>query len=304
MLPPTLAFEQIVSKPRLNSYRGYWGVDLDTAVGLYMWNGEVCSELSKLLSYLEISLRNNIHREMSLNASGGATVTCHWWDIFATQLKPEAKKLVKRVRDKSPHAVLSPDEIVSRLTFGFWPNMLAWVAKQRPNVATKVLPAHPLSQPGAAATWFDAAARHDATIKFLEFSDARNRIAHHEPLWKFADVMDTSPVAPLPPILVCAASTDEASTLGRFQRLLQLYDESMAHLSPALCVSLQASSWRQKLDFLLSSRGLQRYKDGMYIAHTASMGTLALSQQFASVVQQNRPVRLLDNGGTGMFIPG
>lgn len=303
MLPPTLVFEQVVSKPRLDSYRGYWKVNLDAAIGLYMWNGEVCGELSRLLSYLEIALRNNIHREMSLSASGGTSTSCHWWDTVWGQLKPEAKKQIQKVRNKSSHVTLTPDEIVSRLTFGFWPNMLMWIAKQRPTLSPKILPAHPLSQPGAAPNWFDLNARHSACIEFLEFSDTRNRLAHHEPLWKFADVLDTSPPAPAPAILICPASTDEASTFMRFNRFAQLYDRSVEALSPQLSASIRASSWRLKLDFLLSPRGVQRYKDGCHVVDAAAISTLALRQQFASVMQRNRPVKLLDHGGEGVFIP-
>ncbi|MFG6459824.1 hypothetical protein [Roseateles sp. BYS96W] len=304
MLPQSHVFEQVVSKPRLDSYRGYWKVNLDTAIGLYMWNGEVCGELSKLLSYLEISLRNSIHRELSLNASGGSSTSCHWWDIHASALKSEAKKQIKRVRDKAPaHVTLSPDEIVSRLTFGFWPNIFTWLAKQFPTLPPKVLPAHLLSLPGAAPNWFSLPDRHAACIELLEFSDTRNRIAHHEPLWKFSDVLDTSPVAPAPAILLCPASVDEASTFFRFARLLALLDRTVHALSPDLQANLVASSWRARLDFLLSPRGVQRFKDGCHVVQTPSMSVNSLRQQLAAVMQRNRPVKLFDHGGEGIFIP-
>ena len=303
MLPHSSLLEQIVSKPRLDSYRGYWKVNADVAVGLYMWNGEVCSELSKLLSYLEISLRNSIHRELSLNASGGTSASCHWWDIHHAALKPEARKLVKRVRDKAPHLTLSPDEIVSRLTFGFWPNIFTWLAKQFPTLPAKILPSHPLSLPGASPNWFSLPDRHGACLELLEFSDTRNRIAHHEPLWKFSDVLDTSPTPALPPILLCPASVDEASTFARFARLLALLDRTVYAMSPPLQASLLASSWRIRLDFLLSPRGVQRFKDGCHVAETSAISINSLRQQLAVVMQRNRPVRLFDLGGEGIFIP-
>lgn len=303
MLPPALVFEQIVSKPRLDSYRGYWRVGIDAAIGLYMWNGELCGEFSKLLAYLEIALRNSIHREMSLNVSGGATMSTHWWDVVSSQLKPEARKQIQKVRDKAPHIPLSPDELVSRLTFGFWPNMLAWIAKQRPTLPSKILPGHPLSQAGARPNWFSLVARQQAVRQFLEFSDLRNRIAHHEPVWKFSDVLDTSPLPPLPARLVYAASTDEASTFARFNRLLRLYDQATESLSPALYASIRSSSWRMKLDFLLSPRGVQRYKDCCHIAEQNAIDTQELQERFAAVVERNRPVRVLDDGGEGLFIP-
>lgn len=309
MFPPAPVFEQIISKPRLDSYRGYWKVSPASAVGLYMWNGEVCAEVSKLLSYFEISLRNNIHREMSLHTSSaagtGPSASSHWWDTLWVQLKPVTKKKIIEVRQAAGSTVtLSPDEIVSRLSFGFWPNVLSWIAKQRTPLLPRILPAHPLSQAGATPDWWDTNARQAAISEVFELKDIRNRLAHHEPLWKFADVMDTSPPAPAPPLLIAAASTDEASTLARFSRLLQLYDRAIHGLSPQLSGYISTSSWRAKLDFLLTPRGLERYKNGCHIPETATISTLALRQQFAAVVRDNRPVRLLDHGGEGIFIPG
>jgi len=44
---PASALEQLISKPRLDSYKGYWKASPECAVGLYMWNGDVCSKVSK-----------------------------------------------------------------------------------------------------------------------------------------------------------------------------------------------------------------------------------------------------------------
>lgn len=303
MLPAAATLEKIVSKPRLDSYRGYWKVSADAAVGLYMWNGEVCAETSKLLSYLEISLRNNIHRELSLSTTSGSSSSSHWWDALWGQLKADTKNKITAVRNKSPGIAPSPDEIVSRLSFGFWPNILAWIAKQQTILMPKILPAHPLSQAGATVTWWDVSARQDAVAHFHEFNDVRNRIAHHEPLWRFADVIDTSPPPPAPPILIAAASTDEASTLLRFKRLLALYDQAVNSLSSDLYTHITTSSWRARLDFLLTPRGLDRYKSGFHVAEASAISAGALSENFETVINGNRPVKLLDTAGSGLFIP-
>jgi hypothetical protein len=218
----------VVSKPRLDSYRGYWKVSAAEAVGLYIWNSEVCSEISKLLSFLEINLRNNIHREISLSTTHGASGSSHWWDVSS---------------------------------------------------------------------------RQSAVENFHEFKEIRNRVAHHEPLWKFPAIMDTSPLPPELPRLICAASTDEASTLSRFNRLLDLYDLAVTSLSPDFHAHIKKSSWRKKLDFLLSYRGLDRYKTGSHVANDACISTEELSQRFEAIVQDNRPVQLLETTGSGLFTP-
>ncbi|WP_342743081.1 hypothetical protein [Methylobacillus rhizosphaerae] len=167
----------------------------------------------------------------------------------------------------------------------------------------KILPAHPLSVPGATPNWWQAPARQRALDEIFELKEVRNRIAHHEPLWKFSDVFDTSPQQPTPPSLVCPASNDEATTLQRFARLLQVYDQAVSSLSPDLHAYIRASSWRARLDFLLSPRGLERYKNGLHVVEPAAITPEELGGQFATLVQQNRPVRLLDVNGGGIFIP-
>ncbi|HEY1396600.1 hypothetical protein [Roseateles sp.] len=300
MHPPASVFEQIVSKPRLDSYRNYWKVGADEAVGLYMWNGEVCGELAKLLSYFEVALRNNIHRELSLNTTGGASASSHWWDVLSSQLKSGTMDKVNEVRQKAHPVAPNADEIVSRLSFGFWPNVLTWVARHRTTLMPRILPAHPLSQLGAPLNWTNSTARRNALTEFFEIKDLRNRIAHHEPLWKFAAVMDTSTS---PATVLAPASVDEASSLTRFARLLQRYDLAVHALSPDLSAHIRRSSWRVRVDYLLSKRGLNRYKNGAHVAEPSAISTLALRQQFAAVIRRNRPVRLLDHAGEGLFIP-
>lgn len=303
MHPPADLFERILSKPRLDSYRAYWKVSRETAVGLYLWNGEVCGELSKLLAYFEIILRNSIHRELSLAASRGTHASVHWWDVYASSLKVEARSQIQRVRAASCHANASPDEVVSRLTFGFWPNTVFWIAKQFPTLPIRIFPFHDLSTAASGANWFQRRARQAACQELLELNAIRNRIAHHEPLWKFPALWDTSPIPPAVPQLICPASTDEPSTLMRFERLLQVFDRTVHALSPAFDSSLKSSSWRSRLEFLLSPKGLQRFKEGRHVAPAAALSVDLLQRNFSAVVKENRPVRLMDHGGEGIFVP-
>lgn len=52
-----------------------------------------------------------------------------------------------------------------------------------------------------------------------EINDLRNRLAHHEPLWKFTAIKDTSAN---PARTVVPATQSQADTLARFQRLMGL----------------------------------------------------------------------------------
>ena len=127
---PSLAhvFEQAISKPRLDSYRGYFQTKgLDEAIGLYMWNSEISLCFGALLSFFEIALRNNIHRAMSLFYTRGVSSSAHWYDQIRSSLKYGTIAKIDEVRytGYGTNRVLrnpqpSPDEIVSRVSFGFW----------------------------------------------------------------------------------------------------------------------------------------------------------------------------------------
>lgn len=298
MHPPAPHFEQLVSKPRLDSYRSYWKATPDEAVGIYMWNAEVCAELGKLLAHFEIALRNGIHRELSLNASPNGLASVAWWDTHWANLSTSMQNAIQAERT-SAGRVLGPDEIVSRLSFGVWPNVLRWTAKSRARLLGPIFPGHPLTLSGGPG-WADRRLRNDALDEVFEIKDVRNRVAHHEPLWKFPNVMDTSRGLP---VVKVAGSTNDVTSLARFARLLAIFDKVFMSLTPPMAGYLKTCSARQRLDYLLTAQGIQRYKEGCHIPAAHDLSTMALHQQFAGIIRANRPVRISDAGGSGIFFP-
>ncbi len=113
MHPPSAVFEQLVSKPRLDSYRSYWKASPVEAVGIYMWNAEVCAEMGKLLAHFEIALRNGIHRELSLSVSSGATASAPWWDTHWANLGTSTTRAIDAERN-SVTRLLGPEGWLAR----------------------------------------------------------------------------------------------------------------------------------------------------------------------------------------------
>ena len=230
-----LIFEQIISKPRLDSYRGYFRATTREAIGLYMWNGEISSRLATLLSYFEIALRNNIHAGLSDFYSHGASRSIHWYDVTRGQLKSDTRQKIDAVRaTRGPGGqpiprtpAPSPDEVVSRVTFGFWPAVLSAIDRRYADqLFPRVFPHHPLT--AVPADWKDSTKRKAALSYIYELNELRNRIAHHEPLWKFAAIKDTSVH---PPITLVPASVNQASSIDRFRRLISLLEGGVGSLS-------------------------------------------------------------------------
>jgi hypothetical protein len=309
MLPASAQdFEQLISKPRLDSYKSYFHVKtLEEAVGLYMWNCELSAAFTTLLSYYELALRNSIHRSMSLFYSRGQLASDHWYDHIWQQLKYDTQNQVDKIRTvRGPGGVLTPrnpppkpDEIVSRVTFGFWPAVLGSLDKRYvTQLLPSIFPHHPLTaQP---QSWTIKPTRVSALAYIYELNAFRNRIAHHEPLWKFAGIMNT---AVQPPAVQVPASASEADSLARFSRLLTLFEEGVRSLSPDLMVDLQKSSWRRKLTFLLSTRGVSRYRKLLHIPRESALTPAEFRSRFTLLVKANRPVRITRSRMSGVFDP-
>jgi hypothetical protein len=308
MRPASHSFEQLVSKPRLDSYRGYFHASLDEAIGLYMWNGELSSCLGTIIAYYEISLRNKIHHAMSDFYSNGSSTSFHWYDRIWAQLKTETQRSITKVRQiRGPGGTLtprlpapSPDEVVSRLTFGFWPAILGSIDRRYiSQILPVVFPHHPLT--ANPSSWNNQSARKQALAYIYEINDIRNRIAHHEPLWKFPAIVDT---AHSPPVIITPESLCQVDSIARFQRLISSLDTGIATLSIDLANDLQDSSWKKALDFLLSERGINRYRSQCHVPIGTSITPAELHHKYSLIGKGNRPVRI---GGRsqygGIFTP-
>jgi hypothetical protein len=303
-----LVFEQIISKPRLNSYRGYFKATTKEAIGLYMWNGEVSSRLATLLSYYEIALRNNIHAGLSDFYSRGTSRSVHWYDQIWAQLKYETRQKIDAVRNtRGPggrtvprRPAPSPDEVVSRVTFGFWPAVLGSLDQRYVDqLFPRIFPHHPLT--AVPADWRDAAKRKAALSYIYELNELRNRIAHHEPLWKFAAIRDTSVN---PPVVLVPASTSQASSIARFRRLISLLEGGIGSLSLQLLEDIKRSNWHEQLTFLLSSRGIVRYRSLRHVADVRPVAVGELASAMKAVRRRNQPVRLRNSSKPcGLFDP-
>lgn len=301
-------FEDVISKPRLDSYRGYFQTkSVDEAIGLYMWNSELSAYFSALLSCFEICLRNNTHRVMSQFYSRGVSSSDHWYDQIQKSLKPGTVSKIDDVRYEGPHHSRrlrnpqpGPDEIVSRVSFGFWPGVLSAIdARYADQLLSGIFPNHPLN--ANQADWKVASTRKGALAFIYELNEFRNRVAHHEPLWKFAAVMDTSVK---PAVVVIPASRNQVDSLARFQRLLSFLDSAMAAMNHGFYFDMLNSSWRQKLNYLLSARGLARYKSLKHApVDNNALTPTEFRRAFKKIVKHNQPVRIRRSNFQGVFIP-
>lgn len=273
-----------------------------------MWNSAVSVCLGTIISYYEIALRNRLHHAMSVFYSNGGASSTHWYDHIRSQLKLETQRSIDKIRSaRGPGGIAvlrnpapSPDEVVSRLTFGFWPAILAVIDRRYGGqIFPMVFPHHPLNATPTA--WNNKASRKQATDYIYEINFIRNRVAHHEPVWKFPAVMDTSNS---PPSVVTSESLNERDSIARFKSFLSKLDAGTSSLSVDLARDLLQSSWRAQLNFLLTDRGINRYRALRHVPRGEVLTPADLHRKYSLVGKGNQPVQI---GGrsqySGLFIP-
>ncbi len=172
--------ERHFSTARLGRYRDLCAGDEVKAASAYVNNMLLAGAMMPMLSVLEISLRNGIHRRMCARYQRP-----DWWEALArdpafarhTSEVAGAKDKLQR-RAEFP----TPDKIVAEMAFGFWSSLF--------------------NGGFAAIVWKDLrqtfphcpkALRQRQTISSAlnQMRDLRNRVFHHEPLiWLIPDLPD------------------------------------------------------------------------------------------------------------------
>jgi hypothetical protein len=160
--------EKSISVERLGTYLSETEGNRKEALELYLKNAKISADFYLPLQSLEITLRNKLH-----------TVLCEhfkredWYDLPILNERGQknvrdAKRAVKRL-----HQEVNPPHVVAELSFGFWLSLLnkkyhqnLWIPslnKAFPNAKMK---------------------RADILRDLDHLRTFRNRIAHHEPVFK------------------------------------------------------------------------------------------------------------------------
>ncbi|EID54181.1 hypothetical protein [Saccharomonospora xinjiangensis] len=110
-----------VSPPRFKPYLKAASGDVATAVRLYWWNIEVSSAFYPSLHFLEVALRNAMHRQLA-----GTFARDDWWEtasllkVSLSKVYAARAKLTERGRPPKP---LTADDVMAQLSLGFWTSL-------------------------------------------------------------------------------------------------------------------------------------------------------------------------------------
>lgn len=206
-----------ISTPRLSTYQNILKLtDPNQILRAYYWNIALAGAIYPLMQTLEITLRNaidvsvkNNHQPKSANGSNFVSYKNNdlWFEQLVTavqdrkitKMRPHqalkwvrgGKRIkfstteshVKKARDDAStvKSWVKGEDILSRLPFGFWTTLLS---KDYEDVTNKHL-----LWPNLLHHVFPNAPSHikrkDIEDHFNLIREFRNRLSHHEPIWKF-----------------------------------------------------------------------------------------------------------------------
>ncbi len=214
--------ETYISKPRLRTYRTLAGsTDTKALIGAYLWNKRVASSMYPIFQCLEVSLRNSIHKAATAHFK-----SADWYDLvtkiaghklYQADMKKNPMKVGKfyrsgfskgmknnlklwhshhenmiktakeqLTRGKKPH---TPDAVVGELVMGFWIGI--FTSAYNDIHSNDYLWPHllPFVFPHLNSSLSVASVIHN---KLEVIKDLRNRLSHHEPVWKHKKVKNAA----------------------------------------------------------------------------------------------------------------
>ncbi|RAT14018.1 CAAX protease [Lonsdalea populi] len=279
-----MQLEDYISAERLKIYADVLKLKPGEELGGYNWNKAIASAMQPLMQCLEVTLRNAIDHSIRHHPMPGAVG--HWrtdanwifdlpryigdkvWIRQGKRFKKNARgqtmhrdgkpvydrtaweedcirKVSKRIRDagKKPTA----ERVISGLDFGFWTNFLTSNYNEPRNRSLLWPQLLPVVFPGAPA----GTGRHILEKKFTRIRDLRNRLAHHEAIWKF---QEENPVTGTPdynrPVYGLNAS------LQLLRRAWNDMLEALYWLSPARHSAFLAEGHHIRFETLATQEGL------------------------------------------------
>ncbi|MDO3648946.1 hypothetical protein [Nocardia mangyaensis] len=164
MTGSSLWIDRALSSARYAPYLARAGGDPVFAQQLYDWNVSVSKEFYTPLNWMEVSLRNAVHDQLAAK-----WVRPDWWNI--APLDHVGQGAVSRARAKVKRQVVSADDVVAQLSFGFWVSLFS-AANDRAMWVPCLHKAFPHYRGPRKILH-----RELNTIRLF-----RNRVMHHEPI--------------------------------------------------------------------------------------------------------------------------
>ncbi|HDO1318125.1 TPA: Abi family protein [Aeromonas veronii] len=259
-----------ISHARFTSYRNMFSRANDYELyGIYCWNEALSSALYHLISMTEVVMRNRFHSVLSLHLhchqSIGWQDSNDWYNHINLPQKSVAKiQEVTHTRQRRTGRMIlknpapSANDVVSRMTFGFWPKLLD-VPQPWDQLIPMIVPGHRYPT----QSHWSVLRNQDALYCRMDLvNKLRNRIAHFEPIWKQGDLLEERRPrqgSPAPQIIDPAPRTP-AQVIARLRLLHNRTAEFLKWLSPHRYNDYLSGYVYSHFDWLCTEEGLTAYK--------------------------------------------
>lgn len=296
-----------ISNARLSSYLSFFNPQNDEELyGIYCWNDALSSNFLRLIGIIEISLRNRIHSALSHHIASqnpvglmGSAASNDWYNHT-----PLSGKSLSKIKDKTHNSswvagnriytakipIPSGNQIISNMTFGFWPPLFRVNSLPWGNLLPSIVPNHRNS--GDVNYWSKWKNREKFIFRLEKICDIRNRVAHFEPLWKLGDLYEEIPLSQTQKIELFAPTTESEALFY----LKALYEQRMLTLLQWLSTDrlddFKISELHQRTLFLLSNDGLNFFKNGSALQES-KLSSLSKSWGMKLVMTQRNPVKVI-----------
>ena len=296
-----------ISVARLSSYRSMFrGANDYELYGIYCWNEALSATLFRLISITEVVMRNRFHAVLSLHKhnhnSVGRNESNDWYEHIALSTKSAEKIRAethyhhKRSRTWRPKRHQpSANDVVSRMTYGFWPKLLDVNVIPWGQLLPQIVPGHRYKD----SKYWSVVKHQDAFYARLELVNRiRNRIAHFEPVWKQGKLYEERRERPGTPKLIVeyyAPSTPQ-DTIHRLRLIHERTTELLKWLSPDRCSDYFNSYVESHFNWLCSIEGLTAYmqqqpSQNMTMSQfKREINSLLKRKVMVSVSRRNEPV--------------
>lgn len=199
------AIRESLSTARFSTYElPIWGGGgAEESLGVYLWNKQLASAFLPALQIIEVSLRNAIYQsyikyqekiiernfpQAQWNYQKGK-IDKKWFDsCFTAANNKEAFRSLEQAKRQLivETKQASPENLISKLTFGFWVSM---VDKKYDGQRATYLTLWPDLRGMVFPNAVDQNTKNPLSINSIgnelkEINKIRNRLSHHEPLWK------------------------------------------------------------------------------------------------------------------------
>jgi hypothetical protein len=161
------ALTKSLSAPRLRPYLAKTQTK-EKAIELYIWNTQISEALFSPLQGFEVAIRNSIDVQLAIKHGDD------WYKHPTVFLEEQKDKIDKVLRNFDKDRAICRPDVVSRLSFGFWADILYYEVYEElwRQVLNKAFPEKP-----------KGTMRKHVGPRVENLRKLRNRIAHHEPIF-------------------------------------------------------------------------------------------------------------------------